>query len=92
MMKTTTRGEKAKAFIKALREDAQKGFVCDSMFKCDGWLELDKRIKQSRDKPNQVMKDIGDLLSSLRGIFKFCPWCGKEIKWERDQNTPQTAR
>ena len=74
------RKERAEKIVELIRADMQKGAVCDSVFKCDGWKELQKRIDQCRKLPNKHMNNIGDLLSSIRGTFSFCPYCGKESK------------
>ena len=54
--------------------------VCDSFFRCEGWQENTTipqyNQKFSRDKAIQRV-----IIDVLVESFKFCPWCGKEIKW-----------
>ena len=65
--------------IKLAQEVTAFKCKCDCQ-RCDGWKELQKRIDQCRKLPNKHMNDIGDLLSSIRGTFSFCPYCGNESK------------
>ena len=44
--------------------------VCDRINECEGW------------KKHSNLYIHGGIIK-INGLhFKFCPWCGKEIKWD----------
>ena len=51
--------------------------VCDKIFECPGW---EKSYRQLNDAV--VFCHTQTAAPKYTGVpFKFCPWCGKEIKW-----------
>lgn len=61
--------EKAEKLIEAIRHNrSPESIVCDSVMRCEGWKQWAHLINP---------KYIG-----FKKSFKFCPCCGKEIKWE----------
>ena len=58
--------KKLNALVEGIRETLSPVPVCDSSFKCPGWV---KNVGKSMCSMNDVK----------RYKWKFCPWCGKKI-------------
>lgn len=54
------------------------GFVCDSIARCAGWKKSMAQINLFQE----FLASINQRAEYTGSKFKFCPWCGKEIKWE----------
>ena len=64
--------EQLDKLVKSVRKNT--GYVCDSLFRCDGW---ERSMKQITDCQTfmAITRDV-----KYTGLpFKYCPWCGKEI-------------
>ncbi|KKN46560.1 hypothetical protein LCGC14_0671540 [marine sediment metagenome] len=52
--------------------------VCDRILKCPGWEKNEPKLaSQAMLAWIYGQKYDGDL-------FKYCPWCGKEITWRSE--------
>jgi len=56
-----------------------QGPVCDRIFECDGWK---KSYRQINDAIILKLRLSSDKPCGAIVPFRFCPWCGQEIKWE----------
>ena len=52
--------------------------VCDSIFRCEGWESSYYPIKSAVEYCYTK-----GMLEHIKP-YKFCPWCGREIKWDPD--------
>lgn len=55
--------------------------VCDRILRCAGWERSAKQIFDAQKiiAANHRIEYTGD-------IFKYCPWCGKEIFWTKTKS------
>jgi hypothetical protein len=49
--------------------------VCDSVMRCRGWKDFTIKLRW-------VSTLTAEYMELIQATFKFCPWCGKEIKWD----------
>jgi len=54
------------------------GMVCDRTNRCAGWEKSITQIKLFQE----FLESINQRVEYTGNKFKFCPWCGKEIKRE----------
>jgi len=68
--------KKLNKIVEAVRETLSPALVCDADFKCWGWEEGMEQIEAAQIFCSN--HSAGPKYTAP--VFKFCPWCGKEIK------------
>lgn len=69
MIKTKDTSNQTDKLVERVKQINIDGMVCDSVFECDGW----QRYFKASD------------LHLPDACFNYCPWCGKEINWDRER-------
>lgn len=67
------------------------GYVCDSVFECEGWKNNMYQIPIIKNK--YLLRIAHGMLSCYHGTpFKFCPWCGKDVSFRfKDNPSPKNS-
>lgn len=55
--------------------------VCDRFFFCDSWKKSYRQINEALLRFRLLSSEPCEPIEPIVP-FKFCPWCGKEIKWD----------
>jgi len=76
--------ERLKGLIVSIRDSLSPVVVCDSSFKCSGWEEGMEQIEAAQIFCSN--HSAGPKYTAP--VFKFCPWCGKEI-YKKIESTQQ---